>query len=1109
MPQASRKNTKQEDKDAQRALEKESKRNRGAMSCAECRRLKLKCDKTVPCSSCKRRGCSAICPNGSLITGQGTRFVLADTEKLHSKIAEMSDRIRVLEDALSLHEAKHPLLAREFLTIKSVIDLHAAIDASRAAGLSSTPEANEGEEEQEGDQQAYVNAFGTLAIRDDGASTFYGPSAGSESLLAGEVTESTPSPQAEPPQHYAMRPDYLPAGKAISHMSGAFPQAPSAVFDGMDVDELAYETLPPWPRAAQLTDLYLAQAPWFFGAVTRRQLLEELLPAWYPEARKSSSPNPLPGTSTPSSSNGEARGPHELALLFVVFCFGAMTDEALPAAPANEEADKYHVYARAALGLGPVLDGPPSVATVQTLAMLAIYQGMCAGEHSIESTWSTFGLATKLAQSIGLHRDCARWMLTPAEVQKRRALFWELFITDGWQSLATGRLATFYLPYVDCELPADPDSKLDEEGTPVLSFPAWKARFGHRCVAAVIEQSQTAKVPKYSTIVELDRRIRDMPLPKYSEDRPPEGANLSETMEHFMPHNYRHLTLLYVHRCFFAEALSNNPSDPMRSPYAPSFLAGYKSACELLGNLRYAFKRFPAQMARFWVLWTHCFSSSVMLASIITHATGAGTKSKMTSAALTELRRAVDLFEEGAKYGGRAVKFLPILKRLLQKAEQAYSNVAPQATPDIFTPSVPGPKPKDELSIFSGQTHTVNTKAPPIASKIARTSSATLSMTSTSSPTATASSTTQISGDSAPTAGGPAPLTGVPVLPQPPLEGVLAQQARDTVNLHPNLVAQWNGLEGHLNAQLYDAQRDSYDDEDTYMTPATASFPHPLLLPAQPAESSGAPVSEPRYPQYEQKQEQHRTVPQIQVQAPPPIEVPQLQAHEAQMEQGTSPVYSQQANYAYRDAYRPPQQQQEPPRDTKPYRDEHERHQQQQQKQQREEEARQREREQEEWHRQREQQEAYERHAQQQRERQQQYTYQSFAAPKHQPAQQHHHQHQQYPSDRTEYHQTYVAPGTGGPQYDDGAGYQQHQHQQEYDQRYSQHYSVQQQQQPTQEQYWQQQQAYDAQGYAYPPQTSIGYPLQSGEFPAYQHDQHIQERWQSLGHYIGSPQRPT
>jgi len=77
MPQAARK-----DVAAQRAQDKESKRARGAMSCAECRRwvfsstlsqsihpilcfarLKLKCDKTVPCSSCKRRGCAQICMN--------------------------------------------------------------------------------------------------------------------------------------------------------------------------------------------------------------------------------------------------------------------------------------------------------------------------------------------------------------------------------------------------------------------------------------------------------------------------------------------------------------------------------------------------------------------------------------------------------------------------------------------------------------------------------------------------------------------------------------------------------------------------------------------------------------------------------------------------------------------------------------------------------------------------------------------------------------------------------------------------------------------------------------------------------------------------------------
>lgn len=35
-----------------------------------------------------------------LVSGKGTRFILANTEQLHAKIHEMSERIRVLEDSL-------------------------------------------------------------------------------------------------------------------------------------------------------------------------------------------------------------------------------------------------------------------------------------------------------------------------------------------------------------------------------------------------------------------------------------------------------------------------------------------------------------------------------------------------------------------------------------------------------------------------------------------------------------------------------------------------------------------------------------------------------------------------------------------------------------------------------------------------------------------------------------------------------------------------------------------------------------------------------------------------------------------------------------------------
>ena len=147
--------------------------------------------------------------------------------------------------------------------------------------------------------------------------------------------------------------------------------------------------LPSWQRAAQLRDLYLEQAPWFFGAVTERQLNEEVLPLFYEEAADEVRARIHMGVTTGSSGPGELGNSaeafhlpttntqptsHDLALIFVVFCFGALTDPAMPPAPHNEEATRYYQLTRAALSLEPVLDRSPSMTTVQTLSLMGIYQ---------------------------------------------------------------------------------------------------------------------------------------------------------------------------------------------------------------------------------------------------------------------------------------------------------------------------------------------------------------------------------------------------------------------------------------------------------------------------------------------------------------------------------------------------------------------------------------------------------------------------------------------------------------------------------------------------------------------------------------------------------------
>ncbi|KAG6848992.1 hypothetical protein H0H93_012161 [Arthromyces matolae] len=687
-------------------------------------------------------------------------FVLADTEKLHQKIEVMSDRIRQLEDALAILQSTqtrepHPLLTRDFLKIKSIIELHAAGETGE--------EALKQPKEEEIEESQTIDAFGTLAIRDDGAATFYGRSAGHEDEISNDVSSST----AASPETQSWNPsNALPSN--VNALASQFPISPVAssgaspigisLSHDIDFNTLVCKYLPEWTEAHRLCGLYMESATWFFGAVTKQQLEEEVLPTWYKEAPK-----------PPETQQPLAQTPHDLALLFIILTYGAMADTK-EFTVTTARAGAYHTLSKAALALAPVLERPPSVATVQTIALMGIYEGMLGGENSIEATWALMGLATKLAQSIGLHRDCARWNLPTAEVQKRRALFWELFITDCWQSLATGRLATFALPFVDCELPFDHDQTMTNEGVPVPSFPFWKARFGAECVASVVQGTLTSRAPRYAIILDLDRKVRDMELPAYAMAPVPEGAGLAQTMSHFMPTNYRELTLLYIHRCFFAHAIASHPTDPIRSQYAPSFLAGYRSACTILSSVRQAFGSFPGQIARFWVLWTHCFSASVMLASVVTHSS----RSKVAPAALLELRGACELFEQASTFGGRAAKFLPILQRLRTKAHKVYidtnNGIPPSVPGDIFRPTPPGGERNDELSIFSGKTHTLTTKSasrprPPTA------------------PTSSSSSSPRSNADS-------------------PNQSFMAVDNPSFANAHPSLVQELQGFEGHLAAQI-------------------------------------------------------------------------------------------------------------------------------------------------------------------------------------------------------------------------------------------------------------------------------------------------------------------
>jgi hypothetical protein len=144
----------------------------------------------------------------------------------------------------------------------------------------------------------------------------------------------------------------------VANLAQAFPLAPPVPpslpnpHEPVTLSLLRAYYLPPYQEGLRLIQLYLEQAPWFFGAVTEKQIEDEVLPMWYEEEIASDRGNSLPGVSAGKQKERTGTS-HDLALLFMILCFGSLTDMNLPAPPDNPLSDKFYQLSKAALTLDP------------------------------------------------------------------------------------------------------------------------------------------------------------------------------------------------------------------------------------------------------------------------------------------------------------------------------------------------------------------------------------------------------------------------------------------------------------------------------------------------------------------------------------------------------------------------------------------------------------------------------------------------------------------------------------------------------------------------------------------------------------------------------------
>lgn len=663
------------------------KRRRGAtrLSCAECRRLKLRCDRGIPCGSCLKRGCGAICPDGSLTTGLGNRFVLASTQELHEKITELCSRVRDLEDALRASHSQnstepHPLLTDALLLVKAPLQ--------RESPPRNLTTINQQEEENNPD---VIDSFGTLAINSSGHTNYYGQFANSWCFLQNEMEDE---PKDDPRSHDLR--NILPA--EILQFSGSLPLAP-VVRPSLDTVKERLRNfhwyLPTAEKAAELRDIYFNYAAWLYNPISLSDFNSTVYSVLF-NSQASLAINDEPNI---------VRS-HRLSVMFMVLAIGSLMDTRLPSY--NVEAEKYHQLARAALFQNSIFD-EPTLGTVQALYLMSFYlffadrQGSSGG-----SRWAIMGMAVKLAQSIGLHRDTGRWKLDTSETQRRREVFWELYVHDSWQCITYGRPPAFSTTQVDCKMPFPHDPSVDN------AFSAWKHNFSSECIAAVHDQVFGAKTPTYATILQLDRKLRAYQVPPVlqiagfggTSSEPnlgPYPDSIPLTLQRHLVLAIREINLLYMHRGFFARALSDHPKDPLGSPYGSSVIAAYRSAGSLIALMRNLHSQLREPLERMWFLWTHMFSCAIILGSIVTRSPSLS----LAPSALVQLDSACALFSKAAK-GFRAEKVLEIMVKLREKAHaslQAFKEG--KGSPLTRGVVLSDDEEEDELSMLGGKTRLV------------------------------------------------------------------------------------------------------------------------------------------------------------------------------------------------------------------------------------------------------------------------------------------------------------------------------------------------------------------------------------------------------------------
>ncbi|KAI0319542.1 fungal-specific transcription factor domain-containing protein [Amylostereum chailletii] len=639
------------------------------VSCAECRRLKLRCDRKM------LQGSVRDMYQAGMRRDLSKRYVLANTTELHARIDRMTRRIRELEHGLGSLQATvsddtHPLLRDGTDPSNSPpVPEPPAV----AFSTSTTPSAPNDE---------FIDAFGTLSIGSQGEARFYGSTARGEATLENS------------------KPGFWDCTRLDERILAVpFPEATTDQI-APEVRDLVLCHLPLLDEAQRLCELFLEHATYIPSSMSREQLLRDVVGAVYHSKTYERAPPPS----------------HALALLFITI---AITKLLVPASKDDVEAYEFFVLARVAL----TFDSPIVTTTVMSVQVMCyMAQFLQMRDVSLVPTgcsraWMYLGLAVQMGHSIGLHVNASRFRLGENESGYRSRVFWHLFAVDTWTSFTFGRPPSTNLNFVDCDLPPDTEIFIEPNGAQSMGFARWSNLFS-QLLHHVLSTAFAAKPPRYSTILELDQKLREFAVPEYlrAESGVPEQPGTYLVLKRWLVLSQKEWALLNIHRAYFAQALRERPLDPVKHKFGASVMALFRAAYRIVEASRLAMARAPEMFRTSNLATSKVLSAAIVMCLLVCTAAS----SNLAPASMEVLEKALAVVEHGVNDENTSAT-----ENVRQAREVMARREVQSGGPPLTA---------EELDRLCGATHTITAGSSTFTSTSTSTPVASLSASSSPSP---------------------------------------------------------------------------------------------------------------------------------------------------------------------------------------------------------------------------------------------------------------------------------------------------------------------------------------------------------------------------------------